>query len=65
MSVQRPLAAAQIPPERLGPADATALATQAERLRIDLSVALASLASDDLVHTGTDVAITVAYPFSG
>ena len=91
MSVQRPLAAAQIPPERLGPArtarldegerslyhwilgsfargeppDATALATQAERLRIYLSVALASLASDDLVHTGTDVAITVAYPFSG
>ncbi|HXH88032.1 MAG TPA: organomercurial lyase [Gaiellaceae bacterium] len=65
MSVQRALAAAQIPPERLGPADATALATQAARLRLDLRVALASLASDDLVHTGADGAITVACPFSG
>lgn len=91
MSVQRALAAAQIPPERLGPArtaqldegerslyhsilrsfargetpDATALATQAEHHGLDLPVTLASLAAEDLVHTGADGAITVAYPFSG
>ncbi len=88
MSVQRALAAAQIPPERLGPArtaqldegerslyhsilrsfargetpDATALATQAEHHGLDLPVTLASLAAEDLVHTGADGAITVASP---
>ncbi|MEJ7569815.1 MAG: organomercurial lyase [Gaiellaceae bacterium] len=40
-------------------------ATQAEHHGLDLPVTLASLAAEDLDHTGTDGAITVAYPFSG
>ena len=47
------------------PPTATQLAEQAQTLNLDPSDALAALAREDLVHTGDDGAITVAYPFSG
>ncbi len=49
---------------RAAPPSAAQLAEQAEALALDPDAALAALAREDLVHTGQDGAVTVAYPFS-
>jgi hypothetical protein len=85
------LAAAEIPPSKLGPArrarltqperalyfwilrrfatdgrpSSAEIRTESARLRVDVEVALAMFAREDLVHLGGDGEITVAYPFSG
>jgi Alkylmercury lyase len=90
-TVAAALAAAAIPPSKLGPARGARLAegerelyvwilrrfatdgrprsgevrAAAERIGLDLEVALATLGREDLVHWGADGEITVAYPFSG
>jgi hypothetical protein len=68
------LAAAEIPPSKLGPARRAATAGRpssvevraaAEQLGLEPDSALETLAREDLVHRGADGEIAVAYPFSG
>jgi hypothetical protein len=90
-AVAAALAAAEIPPSKLGPArharlseaqrelyfwilrrfatdgrpSSGELRRAAEQLGLDGENALETLSREDLVHSGADGAITVAYPFSG
>ena len=73
------LAAAEIPPSKLGPARRARLSeaerelyfwilrrfAAAEQLGLEADGALETLAREDLVHRGADGEIAVAYPFSG